>query len=278
MQRSDKNAETWTQFNARIEARRQACEKLRKDNPLALDAEELDNLVEALSTIAGKASAVRAIALRQVRLSRDLNGFSAPRDVAPMPLNVSACESYWTASKALVDALMVVEPELLKEDRMGFAGDFSFKMVPAVHAVKANIDVLSTYCDEEHGDPRDWLARFSSVADEMSRLTTVRDEQVVVGECPFDGGVVHAVPGEASGRCCLCWRPIPVDVASNVLLAKVARAGVWKTQMDTSRLLQLGGVRVPQSTIASWIRRGKLESDEHGRVRFADVLNLAIGA
>ena len=278
MQRSDEKTETWPQVKARIEARREACEKLRKDNPLALNDEELDKLVEALTTVSNKASAVRAIALRQVRLSRDLNGFSAPRAVAPMPLNVSACESYWAASKALVDALMVVEPELLKEDRMGFAGDFSFRMVQAVRAVKANIDVLSTYCDEEHGDPHEWLARFTSVADEMVRLTTVRDEQVVVGECPFDGGAVHAVPSETSGRCCRCWRPIPVGVASNVLLAKVSRAGVWKSQMDTSRLLQLGGVRVPQSTIASWVRRGKLESDEHGRVRFADVLNIALGA
>lgn len=278
MQRSDEKTETWPQVKARIEARREACEKLRKDNPLALSDEELDKLIEALTTISNRASAVRSIALRQVRLTRDSSGRSAPRAIAPMPLNVSACECYWGAAKALTDALIVVKPELLKENSMGFAGDFSFKMVPAVAAVKANVDVLSTYCDEEHGDPHEWLARFTSVAAEMVRLTTVPDEQVVVGECPLDAAAVHAVPGDASGRCCRCWRPIPVDVASNVLLAKVARAGVWKSQMDTSRLLQLGGVRVPQATIASWVRRGKLAADEHGRVRFADVLNLAIGA
>lgn len=278
MQRSDENAETWPQLKARIEARRQACKKLRKDNPLALDDEELDELIAALTTIASKASAVRAIALRQVRLTRDLNGFSGPRAIAPMPLNVSACESYWAAATALSDAIMVGEPELLQDDRMGFAGDFSFKMVPAVHAVKANVDVLASYCDEEHGDPHEWLGRFSSIAADMTRLSTVPDEQIKVGVCPFDGGIVSAAPNATTGKCCRCWRPIPVDVASNVLLAKVARAGVWKTQMDTSRLLQLGGVRVPQATIASWIRRGKLESDEHGRVRFADVLSLAIGA
>lgn len=278
MQRSDENTEIWPQFKARIEARREACEKLRKNNPLALNDEELDKLLDALTTISNRASAVRAIALRQVRLSRDSSGRSAPRAIAPMPLNVSACECYWGAAKALSDALMVVEPELLKENSMGFAGDFSFKIVPAVLAVKANVDVLATFCDEEHGDPRDWLARFSSIAGDMNQLSTVPDEQIKVGVCPFDGGIVSAAPNATTGKCCRCGRPIPVDVASNVLLAKAARSGVWKTQMDTSRLLQLGGVRVPQATIASWVRRGKLDSDERGRVRFADVLSLAIGA
>lgn len=278
MQRSDKNTETWPQVKARIEARREVCENLRKDNPLALNDEELEELVEALTTISNKASTVRSVALRQVRLTRDLNGFSSTRAVAPMPLNVSACECYWSAAKALTDAITVVEPELLKEERMGFAGDFSFKMVPAVHAVKANIDVLAAYCDEEHGDPHGWLERFASIAAEMNRLSTVPDERINVGSCPFDGGIVSAAPNATTGKCCKCWRPIPVDIASNTLLANVAHSGVWKTQMDTSRLLLLGGVRVPQSTIASWVRRGKLDSDERGRVRFADVLNLAIGS
>ena len=277
MQYSDKKTETLTQREAKFEARRKACENLRKDNPLALSDEELDELVHALDVVVNKASTVRAIALRQVRLTRDLNGFSGPRATAPMPLNVSACEAYWDAAHALTDAITVVEPELLRDGGMGFAGDFSFEMVPAAFAVMANIDVLATYCDERHGDPHDWLRRFSSVADDIVRLTTVHDEQIVVGECPFDGGVVHAAPGEPSGRCCRCWRPVPVGVASNVLLAKVAQSGVRKSQMDTSRLLRLGGVRVPQSTIASWVRRGKLDADERGRVRFADVLNLSIG-
>lgn len=150
----------------------------------------------------------------------------------------------------------------------GMTVDFAFARM----IILANPVPITSYCDEEHGDPFQRLADFKRVANAMKTVCVAEPSRKVVGDCPLCGEAVWADEDDLVGHCVGCRNRIPTAVAASELLHRLSQADVWRSQSDTSRLLGVAGVNVPQSTIATWVRRGKIEADNRGRVCFREVL------
>lgn len=274
MSRSDEKPEIWAEKRAAEAEFEAKCWKSGKNSPVALTEDEVDELKNALETIRTLSFAVENIAVRQANVSLHATGGRASKASAPLPVNVNAAMVYWSGVTLLCDAMDAAEIPATCQPNRGPAATFRYDYGGAVNSVESRMYILANLADERHGDPHTWLDRFRDLARRMERLTTVPDEPVTVGVCPHDGGRVVAELDGKTGKCLSCWREMPVVASSGELFRRAAQDFTRRSQSNVSRLLAMGGVRVPQSTIASWVRRGKLDADEKGRVCLRDVLKL----
>lgn len=237
---------------------------------LKLSKTQETELLEALRQITALSRPVYQIAMREVSVNRRNCERSGNKATAPSPINEKAFELYDEAAALVLEAARLCnEGGFVQLGRVdGMTVDFAFARM----IIMSNPAPVTSFCDEKHGDPFQRLTDFKRVANAMKTVCVAEPSRKVVGDCPLCGKAVWADEDDLVGHCVGCRNRIPTAVAASELLHRLSQADVWRSQSDTSRLLGVAGVNVSQSTIATWVRRGKLETDNKGRVCFREAL------
>lgn len=129
----------------------------------------------------------------------------------------------------------------------------------------------------EEADAAYYLSRWEDAASAARRIISPPEDtsrQFIGGICEACGG---AMVSANTGRILVCRRCGKVASARKVRVraAQAMHAPQGKaTPAEAERVFARAGVRLPSATIRSWVRRGKLEPDDGGRVELAAVYRL----
>lgn len=194
-------------------------------------------------------------------------GPHSARAFAPMPCNPQALEaSYAVAAVARESAHAL--------------GANPSKAASALLYCKAEAVRLARMSGEE-ADGAYYLTRWEDAADAARRILAPPEEaarQFIGGICEACGG---AMVSANNSRILVCRRCGKVTSARKVRVraAQAMHAPQGKaTPAEAERVFARAGVRLPSATIRSWVRRGKLEPDDGGRVELAAVYRLVADA
>lgn len=190
-------------------------------------------------------------------------GPHSARAFAPLPCNPQALEASYAVAAVAHESAHAL-------------GANPTKAASALLYCKAEAVRLARMSGEE-ADAAYYLSRWEDAASAAQRILAPPEEtarQYIGGICEACGG---AMVSANNSRVLVCRRCGRVTSAQKVRVraAQAMHAPQGKaTPAEAERVFARGGVRLPSATIRSWVRRGKLEPDDTGRVELAAVYRL----
>lgn len=190
-------------------------------------------------------------------------GPHSARAFAPMPCNPQALEASYAVAAVAHESAHAL-------------GANPTKAAAALLYCRAEATRLARMSGEE-ADAAYYLSRWEGAASAARRIISPPEDtsrQFIGGICEACGG---AMVSANTGRILVCRRCGKVASARKVRVraAQAMHAPQGKaTPAEAERVFARAGVRLPSATIRSWVRRGKLEPDDGGRVELAAVYRL----
>lgn len=229
----------------------------------ALCAMCVERLQKAISYCVDAWDPLQAIAAKKAAAVPDGGGPHSARAFAPLPCNPAALEASYAVAAVAHESAHAL-------------GANPTKAAAALLYCKAEAVRLARMSGEE-ADAAYYLSRWEDAAAAARRVISPPEDaarQFIGGICEACGG---AMVSANNGRTLVCRRCGKAASAQKVRVraAQAMHAPQGKaTPAEAERVFARGGVRLPSATIRSWVRRGKLEPDDAGRVELAAVYRL----
>ena len=118
-------------------------------------------------------------------------------------------------------------------------------------------------------DAAQWFDDLSDISERIQTMLEPPEPLVAFGACPACGGVVWGAANADYGDCAQCASRIHRCAVADRLLAKLSVSAVRGTASELSRACAKAGIRLPASTIRSWIRRGRLQPESDGSLQLS---------
>lgn len=233
----------------------------------ALCATCAERLQKAISYCVDAWDPLQAIAAKKATAVPAGGGPHSARAFAPMPCNPQALEASYAVAAVAHESAHAL-------------GANPTKAAAALLCCKAEATRLARMSGEE-ADASYYLSRWEDAASAARAVISPPEDavrQYIGGICEACGG---AMVSANNGRVLVCRRCGKVASARKVRVraAQAMHAPQGKaTPAEAERVFARGGVRLPSATIRSWVRRGKLEPDDAGRVELAAVYRLVADA
>ena len=229
----------------------------------ALCATCVERLQKAISYCVDAWDPLQAIAAKKAIAVPVGGGPHSARAFAPMPCNPEALEASYAVAAVAHESARAL-------------GANPTKAAAALLYCKAEAVRLARMSGEE-ADAAYYLSRWEDAASAARRILAPPEDtarQYIGGICEECGG---AMVSANNARVLVCRRCGKVVSAQKVRVraAQAMHAPEGKaTPAEAERVFAHAGVRLPSATIRSWVRRGKLEPDDGGRVELAAVYRL----
>ena len=124
-------------------------------------------------------------------------------------------------------------------------------------------------------DAREWWRDVTDTARKVNRIVDPPVTRVACGACPCcEHGVVWGEPRAHMGECRSCGAQVNRTYVADRLLDRPARSEKKGTPKQISRECARAGIRLPASTIRTWIHQKRLTPDEHGHVTLSSIVPL----
>lgn len=225
---------------------------------LCAECEKL--MVTTVRDIGNGYTALLLVATKQASVHME-GGVRAQASEASLPIRTGAWELCYEAERQMRLATMAVGWKHASDEKT---------TVPAMcHAVLERIERLF-----HSADAGAWLAEFSDVSNRMLAMLEPPEPQVAFGVCPECGGVVWGEPDADYGDCVQCEAHVHRRMVADRLLAKLSVSTLDGTPTELSNECARAGIRIPASTIRSWIQRGHIHPNEDGRIPLSAIIPL----
>ena len=124
-------------------------------------------------------------------------------------------------------------------------------------------------------DARLWWRDVVDMAGKVNRAVDPPQTRVAFGACPFcPNGVVWGAPRAHMGECRSCGAEVNRTYVADRLLDRLAKSEKKGTPKQLSDQCAKAGIRLPASTIRTWIHQKRLTPDPHGYVTLRDIVPL----
>lgn len=217
---------------------------------------------DSLALISRSASSLLAVATKQARPGREETTRSAPMPShAPSPLREDAWELYCQTEQLMRLAAMACGYRL--------AASIGTSTVALAHAVlKRPVRILTA------ADAATWANDINAIAERIRRTLEPAKPKTMFGTCPICGSGVWGEPNQPTGICAGCGQQVDRWNVADTLLERLAETEVTGTPAQLSRECARAGIRLPASTIRSWIHKGKLQKDQQGHISLSRLVPL----
>lgn len=214
------------------------------------------------------AGPLEAITAKQASALPVEPGPRASRAFAPLPMNEGAAVALDAIHEAAVEtALALGAKPKTPEAALIFVAAESFRL---------------PHMSGEDGDASYWLAKWVDArraAEHILEPPKHRSRlRPAAGKCPACGGAMRlAAADESVAECGACGASMPV----RALRAAQARAlpvpDVVTTPAGAEKVFAKVGIKLPASTVRSWVYRGRLPQQAGGLISTADCARLLAG-
>ncbi len=217
-------------------------------------------LLEALAMIGEDAMPLLLVATKRASVSMTGGGHTAPAQ-APSPLRDGMWELY-------------CETELLLR-QLGLRFDYAKAVDPrATVRALANAAIMDLVPLLSSGDVLAWYQDITTIAQRIHTAVNPAKPRIAFGACPGCGSVVWGDPDEQYGECAGCGGKVSRRAVADRLLAKLVVSEVKGSAKQLSAECAKAGIRLPASTIRSWVRRGHLHYDDDGKLGLSELVPL----
>lgn len=217
-------------------------------------------LLEALAMIGEDAMPLLLVATKRASVSIQGNRHSTPAQ-APSPLRDGMWELYCETE------------QLLRQ--LGLRFDYAKAVDPRV-TVKAlaNAAIMDPIPLLSSGDVLAWYQDITTIAQRIHTAVNPAKPRMAFGACPDCGSVVWGDPDEQYGECAGCGNQVSRRAVADRLLAKLIVSEVKGTAKQLSAECAKAGIRLPASTIRSWVKRGILRYDADNKLSLSELVPL----
>ncbi len=218
-------------------------------------------LWDAIAQIGEDATPLLMVATRQANVNMQGNGGHASPAEAPSPLRDDMWELYCETER-LMRSLAV---------RFGYpkATDPTATVVVLARTALADPEPLLT-----SGDVLDWYEDITRIAERIHKAVEPARPRIAFGACPDCGGVVWGDPDERYGECAGCGARVSRLAVGDRLLTRLIVSEIRGTANELSAECAKSGIRLPASTIRSWVNRGRLHYGSDGRLSLSELVPL----
>lgn len=124
-------------------------------------------------------------------------------------------------------------------------------------------------------DAAAWARDLHHACQHVRRILQPPQTRIAFGACPHcTHGIIRGLPTDTEGQCGNCQATVPRLQAAATLANRIRDDETAGTPTQLSRYCARAGIRVPASTIRSWIRRHKLPVNTQGQARLKDLVPL----
>ncbi|MEQ6142010.1 hypothetical protein ABKP87_04100 [Bifidobacterium breve] len=217
-------------------------------------------LMEALALIGEDAMPLLLVATKRASVSMAGNGHSTSAQ-APSPLRDGMWELYCETERLL--------------RQMGLRFDYAKAVDPrATVKALANAAIMDPVPLLSSGDVLAWYQDITNIAQRIHTAVNPAKPRIAFGACPGCGSVVWGDPDEQYGECAGCGNKVNRRAVSDRLLARLVVSEVKGTAKQLSAECAKAGIRLPASTIRSWVKRGILRYDSDGKLTLSELVPL----
>lgn len=218
-------------------------------------------LMDALAVIGEDAMPLLLVATERASVStRQGSGHTAPAQ-APSPLRDGMWELYCETERLL--------------RQLGLRFDYAKAVDPrATVRALANAAITDPASLLSSGDVLAWYQDITDIARRIHTAVNPAGPRMAFGACPSCGSVVWGDPDEQYGECTGCGDKVNRRAVADRLLAKLVVSEVRGTPKQLSAECAKVGIRLPASTIRSWVKRGTLSYDSDGKLSLSELVPL----
>lgn len=217
-------------------------------------------LLDALITIGADATPLLLVATKRASVSMPGNGRSTPAQ-APSPLRDGMWELYCEAERLL--------------RQLGLRFDYAKAVDPrATVTALANAAIADPDPLLASGDVLAWYEDIIAIAERIHVAVNPPKPRIAFGACPDCGSVVWGDPDEQYGECAGCGGRVSRRAVADRLLARLVVSEIRGTAKQLSVECAKAGIRLPASTIRSWVRKGRLHYDDAGKLGLSELVPL----
>lgn len=194
-------------------------------------------------------------------------GPRASRAFAPLPINEGAADALEAIHEAAVETARALGA---KPRTLGAALIF----------VAAESPRLS-HMSGEGGDASYWLARWTAARRSAERILEPPERKSrlrpAAGKCPACGGAMRLAADGAMAECGACGASMPVQALRAAQARVLHVPDVLTTPAGAERVFAKVGIKLPASTVRSWVYRGRLPQQAGGLISTAACARLLAG-
>ena len=217
-------------------------------------------LMDALAMIGEDAMPLLLVATKRASVNMADNGHTAPAQ-APSPLRDGMWELYCETERLLC--------------QLGLRFDYAKAVDPrATVKALANAAIMDPVPLLSSGDVLAWYQDITTIAQRIHAAVNPSKPRIAFGACPDCGSVVWGDPDDEYGECAGCGGKVSRRAVSDRLLAKLVVSEVRGTPKQLSAECAKAGIRLPASTIRSWVKRGILRYDAEGKLALSELVPL----
>ncbi|NMM93459.1 hypothetical protein [Bifidobacterium oedipodis] len=217
-------------------------------------------LLNSLTAIGEDATPLLMIATKRASVSMQGNGHAAPVQ-SPSPLRDGMWELYCETERLL--------------RQLGLRFNYAKAVDPrATVAALAGAVISDPEPLLSSGDVLAWYEDITGIADRIRTAVNPARPRIAFGACPECGSVVWGDPDEQYGECAGCGSRVNRRAVSDRLLARLVVSEVRGTPTQLSAECAKAGIRLPASTIRSWVKRGRLRYDDDGKLSLSELVPL----
>nr|DAM40408.1 MAG TPA: DNA-directed RNA polymerase [Caudoviricetes sp.] len=196
-------------------------------------------------------------------------GPRASKAFAPLPMNADAAD----ALDAIHDAAVETARALGAKP----------KTPEAALLFVAAESVRLPHMSGEDGDASYWLAKWVDARRAAERILEPPERKPrlrpAAGKCPACGGAMRlAAADESMAECGACGASMPVQALRAAQVRALPIPDVLTTPAGAEKVFANAGIRLPASTVRSWVYRGRLPQHAGGLISTAACARLLAGA
>lgn len=217
-------------------------------------------LLDVLALIGEDAMPLLLVVTKRASVSMVGNGHTAPAQ-APSPLRDGMWELYCETERLL--------------RQLGLRFDYARAVDPrATVKALANAAIMDPIPLLSSGDVLAWYQDITDIARRIHTAVNPAGPRMAFGACPSCGSVVWGDPDEQYGECAGCGDKVNRRAVADRLLAKLVVSEVRDTPKQLSAECAKAGIRLPASTIRSWVKRGILRYDADNKLSLSELVPL----
>ncbi|MCH9275648.1 hypothetical protein JS533_005090 [Bifidobacterium amazonense] len=217
-------------------------------------------LWDNLAQLGEDAMPLLLIATRQAGVNMQGSGHASPAE-APSPLRDDLWELYCEAEQLM--------------RRLCARFDYPKTLDPHITVVGLARMVLARPGPLlKSGDVLGWYEDIADMSGRVHKAVNPAKPRIAFGSCPDCGGVVWGDPDESDGECASCGERVNRRAVADRLLARLIVSEVRGTATELSAECAKAGIRLPASTIRSWVNRGGLRYRSDGKLSLSELVPL----
>lgn len=195
-------------------------------------------------------------------------GPRASRAFAPLPMNEGAADALDAIHEAAAETARALgaKPRTL-EAALIFVAAESFRL---------------PHMSGEDGDASYWLAKWSDARRSAERILEPPEHKSrlrpAAGKCPACGGAMRLdAADETMAECGACGASMPVQALRAAQVRALPVPDVVTTPSGAEKVFAKVGIKLPASTVRSWVYRGRLPQQAGGLISTAACARLLAG-